>query len=167
MPAIHNVLIITGSAPCLEADINALAFPDHVQCDWMAVGLDGVDKYRWPIDYVVTYHPAEIPAIRERRTVYGSNTNYKVISHLGNDGVDIVEPFVPPTGSSALCGALAAIRMGYKRIVLCGCPLLDTKYIVFQRGWESKKSMVQGIVKSMSGWTRELLGEPTQEWLGG
>jgi hypothetical protein len=176
----NNVIIITGSAPCLQEDLaiwgHLAARCPHIAdgfpaCfDWMAVGLDGVDKYTWPICYCVTYHPDEISQIRERRAAYGGNGDYKMISHLRQDGVDIIEPYEPPTGSSALCGALAAIRMGYSKIILCGCPLegvtlAGTKCETFRAGWEAKKDRVQGIVKSMSGWTREFLDAPTKEWL--
>jgi hypothetical protein len=39
--------------------------------------------------------------------------------------------------------------------------------IVQRRAWEAHKPELLGRVKSFSGWTRELLGEPTAEWLRG
>jgi len=165
------ILIITGSAPCVMEDIDALGHGDrfeicpHGHGDWMAVGLDAVDKYAWPIKYVVTYHPVEIPQFKPKRAKIGGNTDFLVIAHKPEPGVDIVEPYESPTGSSALCGAMAAIRMGYERIILCGCPLLDKNYITFQKGWEKKKEIVKDKVRSMSGWTKDFLGAPTKEWL--
>jgi hypothetical protein len=166
-----KTLIITGSAPDVLDDIARLR--DMMQCspDFMAIGLDAVDKYPRPIQYVATYHPAEIPKIKARRGSIGGNTDYKVISMEARDGVDIVEPFRPPSGSSSHLGALAAIRMGYERIILCGCPLEGKNaeggnYDNFRKGWEDKKSELGDRVRSMSGWTREFLGAPDAVWLG-
>lgn len=161
-------LIITGAAPCVHEDIERV--PGYREFDFMAIGLDAVDKYPWPIKYVATYHPEDLQAIRERRASIG-NTDYRVISHKPGEMIDIVEPYEKPPGSSALLGALAAIRLGYERIILCGCPLTgknarNGSYENFRQGWTAKRETVLGKVKSMSGWTREFLGEPTEEWLG-
>ena len=167
-----KILIITGAAPCVIADINALSFPEYCTVDWMAIGLDAVDKYNWPIKYVATYHPVDIPEIRKRRELAGGNTDYLLISQAPGPGVDIVEPFRPPSGSSSLLGVLAALRMGYRRIILCGCPLTGnnakgSKYETFQAAWQAFSKELAGRVRSMSGWTAEFLGRPTEEWLNG
>jgi hypothetical protein len=163
-----NHLIITGASADVLIDIAGV--PRVCSYDFMAIGLDAVDKYVWPILYMATYHPVEIPEIRIRREKAGGNLDYKVISMEARDGVDILEPFRPPSGSSSLLGALAAIRMGYRRIILCGCPL-DGKnatggsYETFREGWKAFAGELAGRVRSMSGWTAELLGMPTEEWL--
>ena len=174
-----NILVITGAAPCVFDDLTALAInnPDILKdianyADFMAIGLDAVDKYAWPLKYMATYHPVEIPEIKARREAIGGNTDYIVISHESNPGVDIIEPLLPGehSGSSALMGAQAAIKLGYRRIVLCGCPMTgisikNNNYESFYPGWEEKKKFLDDRVRSMSGWTRELLGAPTEEWL--
>jgi hypothetical protein len=131
----------------------------------MSIGKSAMNKHLYPIKYMATYHPNEIDEAKRLRREAGGNTDYQVISHEKKEGVDIIEPYEAPTGSSALCGALAAIRFGYKKIILCGCPLTDKKYVVFQAGWTAKKEKVKDFVRSMSGWTKEFLGEPTGEWL--
>ena len=171
-----KMLIITGSAPCVMDDLHDLAaIGDHQdQADLMALGLDAVDKYPWPIRYVATFHPEDIPEIFRRRTIAGGNRDFKVISHQQKDGVDIViSDYWDPSGSSALLGVQAALQMGYERIILCGCPLTGkdhtangaNNYEVYRKGWEVKKAELDGLVKSMSGWTRDILGSPTEEWL--
>ena len=167
-----KILIITGAAPCVQMDINALKFPEYCTVDWMAIGLDAVDKYTWPIKYMATYHPGEIPEIRKRREQAGGNLDYQVISMEVREGVDIVEPFRPPSGSSSLLGALTGLRIGYKRIILCGCPMTGKdaaggSYETFRPGWEAVKKELNGCVRSMSGWTQQFLGPPTEEWLNG
>lgn len=178
----EKALIIIGSAPCVKDDIEVafrLIFPDPWPLipdprfpDFMAIGLSSVDKYLHHIKYMATYHPAEIPEIKKRREAAGGNTDYLVISHERKPGVDILEPFTPPTGSSSHLGVLAAIRLGYKKIILCGCPMTGdcpthkgNKYETFRAGWTAKINIVKPYVRSMSGWTRELLGAPTEEWL--
>ena len=163
-----GVLLVTGIAAGLQEDMDN--FPRPLIFDWLAVGMDAVDKIQGHLDYMSTYHPEDIPAAMEKRKACGGNTDYKVISHLYAGGVDIVEPFDPPSGSSALLGVLAALKMGYKKIILCGCPLQnlgvpDKEYEQFRKGWIAKYAQVMGKVKSMSGWTKEFLGAPTVEWL--
>lgn len=160
-------IIVTGSHNSVVDEIKAI--PNYHEFDFMAIGLDAVHLYPWDIRFVATYHPSDIPLIKERRAAVG-NTDYKVISHVEAEGVDIVEPYEPPSGSSALLGVLVAIKMGYDKIILCGCPLTGSNgknqsYEGFREGWVAKKDVVLGKVKSMSGWTKEFLGGLTEEWL--
>lgn len=162
-------LCIVGSHPDVTNEIEAV--PKYGAWDVMAIGLDAVNKYLERILYVATYHPVEIEKIRERRRSVGGNLDYKVISHEKHPGVDIIiTDWWKPTGSSALLGVQAALRMGYRKIVLCGCPLIGindkgSKYENFQSGWKKHREEVAPYVRSMSGWTREFLSMPTVEWL--
>jgi len=163
-----NRLIITGAAPDVLVDIAAV--PRVCEYDLMAIGPDAADKYGWPIKYVATYHPEDLPEIRRRRERRGGNTDYRVVSHKPGEGIDIVGPHHKPSGSSALLGALTAIRLGYDRIVLAGCPMTGKNakgrnYGDYRRGWETSLEELGGRVRSMSGWTAELLGRPTDEWI--
>lgn len=165
-----KILIITGSAPCVLEDL-ARAKELAASYDLMAVGLDAVDKYAEPIKYVVTYHPKEIAEIAERRAGYG-NTDYLMISHQEKPGVDIcIHDWWIPSGSSSLLGVQAAQRLGYDKIILCGCPLTgknkdEQEYKNFHAGWKTRKKETAACVRSMSGWTRDLLGAPDEQWLG-
>jgi len=165
-----EILIITGSAPCVLEDL-APAKTLAASYDLMAVGLDAVDKYPERIKYVVTYHPKEIKEIAERRAGYG-NTDYLVISHQEKPGVDIcIHDWWLPSGSSSLLGVQAAQRLGYDKIILCGCPLEGKNseggaYENFHAGWKRHLDKIAPYVRSMSGWTQELLGAPDEQWLG-
>jgi hypothetical protein len=65
--------------------------------------------------------------------------------------------------------------MNYGKVVLCGCPMQGdnltpgkkTRYDTFQKGWAKHYDKLQGKVRAMSGFTKELLGEPTEGWLYG
>lgn len=81
-------------------------------------------------------------------------------------------------GSSGLYAAQIALDVfGASQVVLCGVPLWPEKGHFFspgkawpeaelyRRGFKAALPVIRGPVRSMSGWTRELLGEPTPEWL--
>jgi len=166
----EKIIIITGSAPCVHDDLARLPVRLGLY-DVMAIGLDAVDKYPGHIKYVATNHPEDIPAIRTRRALIKGNMDYLVISYQAHEGVDIVQPLGPVSGSSAILGALASIALGYDRIILCGCPLVGNApegnpYEAFRPGWEAVKTTVIGKIKSMSGWTREFLGGPPEVTIG-
>lgn len=80
-------------------------------------------------------------------------------------------------GSSALFAVLCCIAMGYQKIVLAGAPL-DGKghwYYTdipgpkwtgesYQAWFEFAACEQANMVKSLSGYTKQLLGEPTEGW---
>lgn len=172
-----KILVIVGSAPCVGDDIAAFTSAFGLQpsaYDLMLIGFDSVDKCLFPAKYFATYHPTEIQMSQERRAKAGGNTNWTIISHQQHEGlVNIIIPLVGvPSGSSALLGVHAGIQEEYKKIIVCGCPLTGKNdkgndYEVFRKGWEAKLSEIKDYVRSMSGWTKELVGAPTAEWLNG
>ena len=170
MDATKKCLIITGSAPCVIDDLTALAMDDS-RADFMAIGLDAIDKYCWPVKYVATYHPEDIPQILARREARIGRVDFAIVCHKRCKHVDIViTDYWQPSGSSALLGVQAALRLGYRRIILAGCPLTGKndkggKYENFRNGWEARRKEIGDHVRSMSGWTAEFLGWPTKEWL--
>ena len=183
-----KILVIIGAAPCCVDDIAAFSsiYDGHlpmysydsnpVGCDFMLIGLDSVEKILWPIKYFATYHPSEIEMSMERRAKAGGNTDCLVIAHQqhpakeGHDLVNMIIPCEPPSGSSSLLGVLAGIKYGYKKIILCGCPLTgkndkEYDYAHFRAGWTAKMKEIKDVTRSMSGWTMEQLGAPTAEWM--
>jgi hypothetical protein len=180
MNAQNKILIIIGSAPCVTEDIASLLCAmnlDPCSCSYMLIGLDAVEKHPAHAEYFATYHPSDIGPAFGRRKAAGANTDYMIIAHqphidasTGRDLVDLIIPFEPPTGSSALLGVLAGIKLGYEKIIVCGCPLMGKNdkqydYANFRAGWTAKLAMIKDKTRSMSGWTKELLGAPTKEWL--
>jgi len=165
---------VTGAAPNVLEDIEALKALGLPECDWMAIGLDAVDKYAWPIRFMATYHPEDLARARERRAGAKGNTDYIELAYNRKaqvteavvDGVKCSLKHEGKTGSSALMGTLLGLKIGYGKIVLCGCPL-SGKYERYRAGWREKEALLTGKVKSMSGWTMEFLGRPTPEWIGG
>lgn len=79
-------------------------------------------------------------------------------------------------GSSGLLAVTVALDLGASHIVLCGVPLRKEGEHYdkpgmwrdagnYRGGWVSNASAMAGKVKSMGGWTAELLGEPGPVWL--
>lgn len=168
-------LIIYGAAPG-AGDEMLEASRLMVSADILGVGLD-IAREPIAFTWIVTLHPNEAGDIKERRARAGLPV-VPVLSHELNDSkgnpyqVDILFPYEKPSGSSALHGALYGIQVGYSKIVLCGCPLRGknangVNYETFHEGWKAREELVKRHVRSMSGWTAEFLGKPTEEWLNG
>ena len=173
----NRILIVVGAAPGALADVNTfLAWrveegaPKDDGVDFMIIGMDAA-FFPTPVKYLATYHPANIEEARKRREAASFNTDYTIIAHEQyKNKVSLIIPCKPPSGSSALLGVLAGIQYGYKKIIVCGCPLIGVNakgsdYAKFQKGWTAKINEIKNVTRSMSGWTMELLGAPDVEWL--
>ena len=165
-------IIIFGSAPDTYQEI-AFWNVSLVKFDYMAVGMDAVELVPWHLKYVVTNHHEDIIQIRSRRYLMRANIDYKLISYKDGVGVDIVlkPEYEGPSGSSSIVGCLAAIMLGYEKIILCGCPLSGNApegnpYSNFRLGWIFHYGKLKDKVRSCSGWTKDTFGFPTAEWLG-
>lgn len=139
----------------------------------------------WPhrLDAWCSLHPEKLPGWVEAREANGHPPAREVVVRRGR------APKVPHrmirhpfgNGSSGLLAVAVAMDLGATRIVLCGIPMTRTPYFaesdVHEAGsiwsgatahwkkWQSHGAELDGIVRSMSGRTREFLGAPTREWL--
>lgn len=80
-------------------------------------------------------------------------------------------------GSTSLFAALCAVAMNYEKIVLAGCPMDQKGHWYFEdigprwtvesfMAWlEFAKQPEAQKVKSLSGYTGQIMGIPTKEWL--
>jgi len=173
-----SIALVMGGAQCLFEDIAAaekLFKPDII----VAVKDIGIT---WPhVDHWVTYHPERLPKeLAERRRAGlpdpGQIWAYQVPR---KSGIDLPIKALTSTkgGSSGLLGTEVALIVATKA-VLCGIPL-DPKQVHYRRprkggwppgqtyrlAWKAIYPKLKHRVRSMSGWTRELLGAPTKEWL--
>jgi hypothetical protein len=172
-----NFCCIIGIAPCLEEDLeNLFQIANKDQFDFIGVGLDSSDRVNFDLKHMATYHPEDIAEFEQRRKRFKGNLDYIVHSHQMAPGVHKLWPLVakhPLSGSSAFLACQVAVGLEYDKIVLCGCPMSGKNlnapsksgYDVFQKGWEKHAFMLEDRVRSMSGFTKELLGEPTKSWL--
>lgn len=145
----------------------------------------------WPghIDAAVTLHAEKMGLWMGRRRSAGYPMPAQVIGHEEASKStlrlpDCLTGFTPyklpgqqDSGSSGLFALkFALIDMGADKAVLCGVPMEDLGAHFFdlsawgaaaahRRGWKQALPAIQGRAKSMSGWTAEMLGQPTKEWL--
>lgn len=149
--------------------------PDFVA----AVNNIGLD---WPGDvhHWFTLHPQPtsewlgMEAARKRRVRLGRNDPV-TWAHKPDRGIDrVTEDWQGSSGLFAVKGML--IEIGCTTIVLAGVPMIAAerhynrgepwrqapRYYI---GWKKHYGEISPYVRSCSGWTRELLGPLTREWL--
>lgn len=131
--------------------------------------------YPGHLDAWATLHHERFAEWRSRRA---GNSDYRAIIHAPFPGLDDAE-IVPErwSGSSGLYAAQVALdNLGASGVVICGVPLdADRAHFfngapwtdadVFRRGFEAALPVIRDTVRSMSGWTRDLLGAPDAQWL--
>lgn len=169
------IAFVLGSASSLPADIDMamrLAIPDFV----VAVNAAGRD-FAGPLDHFATQHP-ELAAgwllARERQNLPPPGTLWcprtarrdqrLPWSHAESWG-----------GSSGLFGVSVALAAGADRVILCGVPLDATGHfddpkpwrdaLRYRSAWTCRAGFLGKHVRSMSGWTRQLLGAPSSAFL--
>jgi hypothetical protein len=143
------------------------------------------------IDFWCTLHPEKFRAWQDARKKKGGNSDYVAYAHEPNvahgprEGLPRIDkwldfryPGMTGSGSSGLFAVKCAQSEGFNRIVLCGVPMqvkaahyFDTnpwnEHGQFVAAWQHALVYLRDTVRSMSGWTRELLGPPSPEWLAG
>ena len=141
-----------------------------------------------PFDHWVSYHPELFRLWMEKRRVAGlplypqvklwsgrsrsgKKLGYKLNLPLPFDHVEMWG------GSSGLLATVVALRrLEATHVVLCGVPMMSTARMDDSTNWRLdevtayrgdwvKEAPRLTRVRSMSGWTQELLGAPTTEWL--
>lgn len=126
------------------------------------------------LDHAVTLHPDKMPMWRSARLVKGLNDPPRQWCHRSYEGFsDWTRDW---QGSSGLLCLKIARELGYTHIILCGIPMtIEAQHFLrhrdwnaaqgFVRGWRRREHKLKEFVRSLSGWTREVYGEPTEAWL--
>lgn len=162
-------------------------------CTFDIVTCCGRSGYAWPgrVDHWCTWHPNLLPMLVQKRKDAGYEPVGKFWSGIhrgmkqGANHLKSYKPGVSPMpalewvkcdgGSSGLLAIMVNLTLADK-IVLAGIPLdperehfdkpgIWTDGKNYRKTWERNKPLFQDKVRSMSGWTAELLGMPTEEWL--
>lgn len=143
----------------------------------------------WPgeLDALVTLHAEKAPLWTERRVRNGYPWPKHILGHEGlgrvpplcmTGSTDYRFPGQATTGSSGLFALkVALIDLAFDKAVLCGVPMDSapghffdlsawTGAMSHRRGWHEALPIIKNRARSMSGWTREILGAPEEEWLG-
>ncbi len=164
-----------GGADCVWEDIKQAR--TLFEPDAYFVINDMVPLWSGPCDYVCSLHSEKVAEWLRSRTRNGYPGIGEVWCHkkVGNAPVDRLIP--DWAGSSGLFACKVALQEKFDRIVVCGVPLdaaqnhIDRKRPwhaanAFRGGWKTRKKLIAPYVRSMSGWTKDLLGGPTADWLG-
>ena len=180
----HNTaLVVAGCASCVWDDIDKIELNKK---DVLAV--NDIGLYLFRITHWASCHPVIInsgSAIRRVRLDHCRRED-SFLSHIpdysSNEGLaDFIWTIPQLQGTSGMFGTLIGLYLGYSKIILAGIPLdssphfyaQKSKYSNFDRegihkSWKKINDLIfEDKVRSLSGWTRELLGEPTKEWLNG
>jgi hypothetical protein len=171
---------------------SALNWKDDVEAALDVGEFDGVIcvkrigvLWKGRMDAWVTLHPDRVPKELAERRLKGYPDPDRIFSQetVGRaqhvtDQIDYKLPGQRTSGSSGLFAVRVAQVLGFGRVVLCGIPM-SNEYGKVEYGpvWHGEKMfrdafvntlpLIKDTVRSMSGWTRELLGAPTSDWLRG
>jgi hypothetical protein len=178
--------LVLGGARNIWADVEAALelgeFDGVVGCNDIGACWPGV------MDAWVSLHGSHFVMWCARRELRGRPPHKAIYSHAAGAGEPAnnrrVDHFVPyqfegqdRSGSSGLFALkVALIDLGFDKAVLCGIPMTEGDRHFFdprdwdaalahRQGWVQALPVIKDRARSMSGWTREILGAPTAEWL--
>lgn len=147
----------------------------------IAVGKAGQD-YPGRIDHWVSFHAElfEKWTTRRRHSNFPCISTYWTALARGRSRAAECNGFkinqvVCEGGSSGLIGVRVAQAIGCK-IVLCGIPMEPeaahydeanpwNEALVHRKIWEQHIPELKDVVRSCSGWTQQVFGPPTEEWI--
>lgn len=171
--------LVLGSAASMweEAEAALKLFTPDAVCAANNSGIVWPDR----LDYWVTLHPGPDPnwpgvvVALEKRLAAGRNRP-QVWGHKVATGID--RHTSDWKGSTGLLCVKVLREEGFERIVLAGVPMTreaghfyDKKpwlqFDNYVKAWPAHKAELAPFVRSMTGYTKELFGEPTQEWFAG
>lgn len=141
----------------------------------------------WPgrIDYAATLHPDKLAGWMKRRAEAGYPGMPQRWTYQRGEPAKTEMRADRVTrdwgGGSGLFTAKVLRECGLTRIVLAGIPMDDRPHVAgstvkhpaapwtackdFRKAWREHRTEIAPFVRSMSGWTRDLFGAPTAEWL--
>ena len=177
----NNNLLVMGTGRCLWDDVDSfvgIANPTDPASGWdVRTVNDAVMYVPFPVDHAYSHDDEQLVHwIAGRRRRYQAQYDLDIRAHtvtpVKTEGVE-EWPF-PNTGTSGLGAAYVACALGYKQIVLLGLPLDDAGHFYDppwvktnfsreenERRWiRARNDIFDGRVKSVSGRTKEILGEP-------
>ena len=176
-----TVALVLGGAACVWDDVRA--FEEFGIAPAIVVACNDVlAAWKGPLTAVCSLHPDKLDGwLRKRARAGLPEPEYAFADAMKADawGFDSTPyRFAGQTssGSSGLFALKVALEdLGASRAVLCGIPMDTQSHFFDAAGWQAARRHVAGwrqampLIKdrarSMSGWTRDMLGGPTRSWL--
>ncbi len=181
-----NVLI-TGDGRSLSADLDTF-LQWEVPHDVMAIGrsiniypgrvkhwanVDGTDSSWWA-EHLPQKNDGKIPIRHTLGNCKGYDVDWDILDSPWK--MDEVVWY----GSTALFAVYVSLELGYDKIILAGCPLDNKGHWYFPNGtcpgprWHGETFQAwldfarderANKVRGLSGYTAQIVGEPTREWI--
>lgn len=170
----YPIGILCGSSQTVWTDLAQaeLLAPKHEK-----IGINFFPvHYRDNVTHWVTVHSDKMRYWLPLRQYY-NNSKAWTHSYMDDASIDIVWDIRYDSGTSSLYALQIALKMGYQKILLCGITLDEQpcfydppthtyKHAQRERtAWKQLPDDMKSKVRSFSGFTKDLLGTPTQEWL--
>lgn len=178
--AVPGLAVVLGGADCLWEDVDALQQMTSLDAAVIVACNDA--GYAWPgrLDHWATMHPEELDDRKAKREANGYPDGYETWTRPYPYGLKDREKMCDHVldgwgGSSGLLAVGVALELGAPKVVVCGVPM-DARPHFNREGewggatkyrdrWVEQRETMRGRVRSMSGWTKALLGGVTPEWL--
>lgn len=133
-----------------------------------------------PLDHWATMHPELLPRWTDARAKAGRPAAGQLWTADHRPGPLPMRRIKGPGGSSGLLAVFVGLELGVDRMVLCGVPMHAnfshyddqrqrrwTEARQYWYSWERALPRIGNRVRSFAGETRQMLGEPTGEWMNG
>ena len=184
----NSVALITGDGRTFPADLKEFLSWD-IPHDVMAMGRSlnaypgrvmhwaNVDSYEaiWWAEHLPLKNNGKMPIRHTLGEHRGFDVDWEIVDEIIFEKGDNSLWY----GSSSLFAAYACLALGYTRIVLAGCPLDSKGWWFFHESevgprWQGECFMAwlefaknggQEKVRSLSGYTAQIIGKPEKEWL--
>jgi hypothetical protein len=168
-------LVLGGSNEVFTEYVEALKLCAAAGMPWKVFACnDMLEDFPDLLENGVTLHPEKLPGWLSRREAAGRARPTTVWGHRGFANID--QWTRDWQGSVGLFAVKIAREERFRKIICCGVPMdieanhfkRKTKWVAalgFRRGWTAHRRELAPFVRSMSGWTKFLLGPPTIEWL--
>jgi len=189
----HDLILIIGDGYTMRDDLDEF-ISWGIAHDAGALGravreypsvANGIVKHWFNADGELSIAWAKtLPALTVKHTfgdVDGFDVDWELEQPDYNHGtITGEEPGSRMHGSSALFATMASIEMGYRKVVLAGCPLDTEGHYYFPQNketlgpiwlgydfmaWMDFSDMMDSVqVRSMSGYTAKIIGKATKGW---
>lgn len=173
------IALILGGARCVWDDLRAAKALIGDRAHMIVAANEAGTRYEGKLDAWVSLHPDLFANALPRRLKAGRNKPllYAPAKHPDTPGIKPVATRWDAS-SSLYAAQIAMKQLKAKKVILCGAPLdRDAGHIAVAGPWGKPDRYRAGLiealpeiehkVRSMGGWTADILGRPHQDWLGG